>query len=412
MTRKLSLTLLALAVAFTLGATAALAATIRTTADPGVTPTTVLLAGTAPLTGSQSAYASIARGAKAYFDYVDSRGGVNGRRIDYTVLDDLSDPNQSAQLTRRLVEKDGVFAVFNTFGTDQNLAVRDYLNQKKVPQLFAAAGATTFGSEYAQYPYTIGLRPTLTAEAWVLGQYLARTQGAARVGVLYEDSGFGQELLSGLRRGVLRSKVKLVSTQPYEPGGDIQAQVARLRISGANVFVVFASPKQATDALKYANRLGWKPKLTIGSSAASSATVLGPAAEKGANRVVKGMVSIAYLKDPTDPRWTKDASMKLYRKVLGRYAPGADPNDVYYVYGMAAAWTAVESIRRAGSDLTRERLVQIVGSLNLQGNPFLLPGISLKTGPGDHFPIDQMLLQRWQKNAWHSFGGLWAYRGG
>jgi branched-chain amino acid transport system substrate-binding protein len=413
MTRKLSLTLLALTVALALGATAALAATAGTESDPGVTPTTVLLGGTAPLTGPQSAYASIARGAKAYFDYVDSKGGVNGRRIDYTVLDDVSDPTQTAQLTKRLVEKDGVFAVFNTFGTDQNLAVRDYLNQKKVPQLFAASGATTLGSESGQYPYTIGLRPTLSAEGWVLGQYLARTQGAAKVGVLYENSGYGQELLSGLRRGVLRSKVKLVSTQAYDVGAaDVQAQIARLRVSGANVLAVFASPKQATEALKYANRLGWRPKLTIGSSAASSATVLDAASEKGTNRVVKGMVSIAYLKDPTDPRWAKDSAMKLYRKVLSRYAPAADPNDVYHVYGMAAAWTAVEAIRRAGSDLTRERLVQIVGSLNLQGNPFLLPGIALKTGPGDHFPIDQMLLQRWQKNAWRSFGGLWAYRGG
>jgi len=413
MTRKLFLTLLALTAALALGATAALAATSAPTTDPGVTSTTVLLGGTAPLSGSQSAYASVARGAKAYFDYIDSKGGVNGRRIDYTILDDLSDPTQAAQQTRRLVEKDGVFAVFNTFGTDQNLAVRDYLNQKKVPQLFAASGASTLGSEAAQYPYTIGLRPTFTAEGWVLGQYLARTQGAARVAVLYENSGPGQELLTGLRRGAQRSKVKLVSTVAYEPGApDVQAQIARLRVSGANVLAVFAAPKQATEALKYANRLGWKPKLTIGSSGASSATVLDAASEKGANRVVKGMVSIAYLKDPTDPRWAKDATMKLYRRVLARYAPGSDANDVYFVYGMAAAWTVVEAIRRAGSDLTRERLVQIVGSLNLQGNPFLLPGIALKTGPTDHFPIDQMLLQRWQKNAWRSFGGLWAYRGG
>jgi len=416
MTRKLFLTLLALTVALALGATAALAATAGRTTDPGVTSTTILLGGTAPLTGSQSAYASVARGAKAYFDYVDSKGGVNGRRIDYTVLDDLSDPTQTAQLTKRLVEKDGVFAVFNTYGTDQNLAVRDYLNQKKVPQLFAASGATALGSDPAQYPYTIGLRPTFTAEAWVLGQYLARTQGAARVGVLYENSSSGQELLTGLRRGILRSKVKLVSTQGYEVGAtDVQAQIARLRLSGANVLAVFASPKQTAEALRYANRLGWKPKLTLSSSAASSATLVGPASEKGANRVVKGMVSIAYLKDPTDPRWTKDSSMKLYRKVLARYAPGADPDDVYHVYGMAAAWTLVEAIGRAGSDLSRERLVQIVGSLNLQGkqgNPFLQPGIALKTGAGDHFPIDQMLLQRWQKNGWRSFGGLWAYRGG
>ena len=247
----------------------------------------------------------------------------------------------------------------------------------------------------------------------MLGQYLARTQGTARVGVVYEDDDFGQELLAGLRRGLQRSKVKLVSTQPYDPGSyDVEAQVARLRVSGANVFAVFASPKHAAEALKYAHRLGWKPKLTVGNAAAASAPVLADAAEKGANPLVKGMVSVAFLKDPTDPRWLDDASMKLYRTVLRRFAAGSDASDVYLVYGMAAAWTAVEALRRAGAGPTRERLVQVMSSLNLPTNPFLLPGIALKTGPRDRFPIDQMLLQRWQKNAWRSFGGLWAYRGG
>ena len=413
MTRKLVLTLLALALPLAAGATAALAATAGSSADPGVTPTSVLVGGTAPLTGPQTAYGSISRGAKAYFDYVNSRGGVNGRRIDYVARDDASDPVRTVAETRRLVEQDGVFAVFNSFGTEQNLAVREYLNQRKVPQLFAASGASTLGADVARFPYTIGLRPTYTAEGWVLGQYLARTQGSAKVGVLYENDGFGQELLSGLRRGVQRSRVKIVSVQPYDvASSDVEAQVARLRVSGATVFAVFASPKPAAEALTYANRLGWRPKLTVGNSAASSAVVLGAAAEKGANLVVKGMVSVAFVKDPTDPRWLKDGAMKRFHRIVARFAPGSDASDVYLVYGMAAAWTAVEAIRRAGADLTRQRLVDVVGSLNLKGNPFLLPGIALRTGPGDHYPIDQVLLQRWQKGAWRSFGGLWTYRGG
>jgi branched-chain amino acid transport system substrate-binding protein len=412
MTRKLALALLALALALAVGATAALAATIRATADPGVTPTTIVLGGTAPLTGSASASAALARGAHAYIDYVNSRGGVNGHRISYTILDDASDPDQADEATHRLVEQEGVFAVFNSVGTEQNLAVREYLNQKKVPQLFAASGASALGRQASQFPYTIGLRPTYTAEGWVLGQYLARTQGAAKVAVLYENDGYGQELLSGLRRGLQRSKVKVAAVQRYDASAsDVQAQVARLRISGANVLVLFASPRIVVQALKYANTLGWKPKLTLDSAAAASATVLQAASEKGTNKVVKGVVSVAYLKDPTDPRWLKDASMKLYRRVMTRFAPGADADDVSHVYGMAAAWTAVEAIRRAGDDLTRARLVQIVGSLSLQGNPFLLPGIAIKTGPDDHFPIEQMLLQRWHKGAWRSFGGIWSYRG-
>ncbi len=411
MTRKLCFAMLPLVLALAVGATAALAATSRPAADPGVTPTSILLGGTAPLTGSSSAYATIAVGAHAYLDYVNSRGGVNGRQLEYTVLDDASDPNQALQLTQKLVEADKVFAVFGSFGAEQNLAVRDYLNQKKVPQLFAASGASALGTQAAAFPYTIGLQPTYAAEGWVLGQYLARTQGTAKVAVLYENDGYGQELLSGLRKGIQRSKVKVVAAQAYDTG-DLQAQVARLRIAGATVFAVFAKAKAATQALKYANRLGWKPKLTLGSSASDSAPVLEAASEKGTNKLVDGMISVAFLKDPTDPRWLKDAGMKLYRKVMKRFAPGEDVDDVNHVYGMAAAWTAVEAIRRAGSDLTRAHLLDVVGSLNLQSNPFLLPGIAIRTGAGDHFPIEQVLLQRWHKGAWRSFGGIWSYRPG
>jgi branched-chain amino acid transport system substrate-binding protein len=413
MTPRLGFAMLASALALALGATAALAATTGPAADPGVTPTSIVLGGTAPLTGSSSAYAAIARGAQAYVDYVNANGGVNGRRVAYTILDDASDPARALEQTQRLVEKDGVFAVFNTYGTEQNLAVRDYLNQKKVPQLFAASGASSLGRDASRYPYTIGLQPTYAAEGWVLGQYLARTQGAAKVAVLYEGDGYGQELLSGLRRGLQRSKVKIVAAEPYDPSAsDVQAQVARLRVSGATVFAVFAKAKVAPQAFRYASRLGWKPKLTLAGSGAASAAVLDAAAEKGSNKLLGGTVSVAFLKDPTDPRWQKDAAMKLYRRVMKKYAFGADPNDVDHVYGMAAAWTAIEALRRAGPDLTRERLVDVVDSLNLQGNPFLLPGIAVKTGANDHYPIEQLLLQRWHNGAWRSFGGLWSYRSG
>ncbi len=411
MTRKLSFVLLALTLTLGAGAATALAATSREANDPGVTPSSILLGATASRTGSASSYASIARGARAYFEYVNSLGGVNGRRIDYTVLDDASDPAQSLELTRGLVEDSGVFALFGTFGVEQNLAIRDYLNQKGVPQLFAASGATALGRDAADYPYTIGLQPSYAAEGWVLGQYVGRTQGTARIGVVYEDDVYGQELLAGLKRGIQRSNAKVVSALPYDPGAaDVEAQVARLRISGANVFAVFASPRLTGEALRYAKKLGWRPKLTLDGSASTSASVVA-AATRGASKVTKSLVSVAFLKEPTDPRWKNDEDMKQYRRLMKRFAPTADTDDVYHVYGMAAAWTAVEAIRKAGPNLTRDRLVEVVSSLALPKNPFLLPGIVLKTGEGDHFPIEQLLLQRWQKGAWKSFGGIWAYRG-
>ena len=412
MTKKLALMLLALVAALALGATAALAAQIRSAADPGVTPTSIHLGATSPLSGSASAYASVARGADAYFKYVNGRGGVNGRKITYTIVDDGYNPSQTVQATRRLVEQDGVFAIFNALGTEHNLAVRDYLNSKKVPQLFAASGATSFGTDAKQYPYTIGFQPSYQAEGWVLGKYVARTQGAARIAVLFQNDDYGKDLLNGLKRGMQRSKAKVVAAEPYEvTASDVQSQVAKLRSSGANVFAVFATPKFAIQAYVYASKLGWKPKLTLNNAVSSASNIMQLASEGGTNKVVNGSVSIVFLKDPTDPKWSKDAAMRLYRTIMKRYAPGANADDVYHVYGMSAAWTAVESIRKAGKDLTREGLVDAVARMNLSANPFLLPGIALRTGPNDHFPIEQMLLQRWQKGSWKSFGGLWGYRG-
>jgi branched-chain amino acid transport system substrate-binding protein len=230
MDRKLTFACIALVASLTLGVTAAIAGTARGGADPGVTPTSILLGGTAPLTGAASQYASIARGAEAYFKYLNARGGVNGRKITYRYLDDASNPTLSLPLTRELVEQDKVFAVFNSLGTAQNLAARPYLNGTKVPQLLVASGATTWGRDYAQYPYSIGLQPSYQAEGWVYGRYLARTAPGATIAVLFQNDDFGKDLLGGLRRGLQRSKTRVIAAQPYEVDAfDVSSQIAKLR---------------------------------------------------------------------------------------------------------------------------------------------------------------------------------------
>jgi branched-chain amino acid transport system substrate-binding protein len=408
---KLTFALTALVLTLAIGVTAAFAGTTRSSADPGVTSTSILLGTTSPLSGVASAYASVARGADAYFKYVNARGGVNGRKISDTIVDDQYNPQQTVLATRKLVEQDGVFAMFNTLGTEQNLAIRDYLNANKVPQLFAASGATAFGSESAKYPYTIGLQPSYQAEGWVLGKYLARTQGSAKVAVLFQNDDYGKDLLNGLKKGMQRSKARVVAAEPFEATApDVQSQMAKLRSSGASTLAIFATPKHAIQAYVFANRLNWKPKLTLTNAVASASNIMLLASEGGKNKVVEGSVSIVFLKDPTDPKWKNDAAMKLYRSIMKRYAASANVDDVYLVYGMAAAWTAVEALRKAGKNLTRSGLVKVTSSMNFSGNPFLLPGIGLKTGPGDHFPIEQMVLQRWHKGSWKSFGGIWGYR--
>lgn len=411
MNRKLTFTCLALVTSLALGVTAAIAGTARGAADPGVTADSILLGGTAPLTGPASQYSSIARGADAYFKYVNSKGGVNGRKITYEYIDDAYNPAQSVPVTRQLVEQDKVFAVFNSLGTVQNLAVRPYLNAMKVPQMFVASGATTWGRDYAQYPYTIGFQPSYQAEGWVYGKYLARTAPGATVAVLFQNDDYGKDLLGGLKRGLQRSKVKVIAAQPYEvTSPDVSSQIAKLKSSGADTLAIFATPTFAIQAYQFANKLGWKPKRVINNAVASASTSMQIASSAGQNKLVNGTVSIVFLKDPTDPQWKNDSAMKLYRKILTQYAPGANANDPLHVYGMASAWTAVDALTKAGKDLTRASLLKVLDTFNATGNPFMLPGIAVKTAGKDHFPIEQMLLQRWQNGAWRSFGGLWGYR--
>ncbi|MSO58476.1 MAG: branched-chain amino acid ABC transporter substrate-binding protein [Thermoleophilia bacterium] len=406
---RVVIALATLAAATALGVSAAPAGG---SSDPGVSADKVVLGGTAPLSGVAAAYASVARGAAAYFGYVNAAGGVAGRQVEYRYLDDAYNPAQTVQATRQLVEQDRVFAIFNALGTEHNEAIREYLNANKVPQLFSATGATTFGADAARYPYTIGFQPSYQAEAWVLGRYLARTASGRKIAVLFQNDSYGKELLAGLKVGLQRSKVKVVAAQPYEAtAADVAGQIAKLKSSGADVLAVFATPKFAIQAIVIANKLGWKPKATIMNAVASASNIMILASEGNTNPLVEGAVSIVFLKDPTDPQWTKDKAMVLYRQIMAQHAAGANANDVYHVYGMAVAWATVEALKKVGTDLTRERLVQTVSTMKLTGNPFLLPGIALETnGTADHFPIEQMLLQRWSKGSWKSFGGLWSYR--
>jgi len=387
------------------------AALAGSAADPGVTPTTILFGGTSPLTGPAAAYASVARGAHAYFDSINAKGGVAKRKIEYEILDDGYNPAQTVQAVRQLVEQDQVFAVFNTLGTEHNLAIREYLNQKKVPQLFAASGATTWGLDAATYPWTIGFQPSYQAEGWVYGQYIAKTKKKAKIAVLFQNDSYGKDLLVGLKRGLARSSSKVIAAEPYEVTTvDVRSQIAKLKASGADTLAIFATPVFAIQAYVFANRLGWRP-LVINNGVAGTANIMTIASEGGKNKTVEGTISTTVLKDPTDPRWKNDPGMKLYRSLMAKYAKSANVNDVYHVYGMAVAYETVSLLKRLGANPTRAGLMARARSITSAANPFLLPGISVKTGKRDNFPIQQGQLQRWTKGRWVPFGGLWATQG-
>ena len=381
-------------------------------ADPGITDKTILLGGTAPLSGPASAYASVARGAAAYFKYANTRGGVNGRTITYKAVDDGSDPARALQATQQLVEHDKVFAIFNSFGTEDNLATRDYLNAAKVPQLFVDSGATTFGRDFKRYPWTIGFQPSYRAEGWIYGTYLARTKPGAKVGVLLQNDDFGKELLAGLRQGIARSKVQVVATQPFEVTDvDVRSQISRLKASGANVLALFAARDYALQGYVFANGLGWRP-LIVNSAASSASKTMTLASEGGLNKAVDNSISIVFLKDPVDAKWRSDAAVKLYRSIMSRFAQSSNQRDVRHVYGMAVAYEFVKVLSAAGNNPTRASLLAQTRKLNDPSNPFLLPGLTVETTATERFPIEQAVLRRWSKGRWTSFGGLWEYRAG
>lgn len=388
-----------------LGATAAWARPEGHAADPGVTSNRILIGGTAPLSGVAAAYASVARGADAYFKYVNARGGVNGRKITYRYYDDAYNPQQTVQQTRKLVQEDKVFAVYNSLGTEHNLAIRQFLNTLRVPQVFVASGATTFSAEHRRYPWTIGYQPSYVAEGRIYGRAIGQLGRNRKVAVFYQDDDYGKELLAGVRQGLRFAGRggRIVSTAGYAvTDTDISSQISKLKGSGANVLVIAATPAPAIRAYIAVNKLGWRPRIIVNSVASASNTM--KIAQASSGRVAQGSIAIGFLKDPTDPRWRNDKGGRLYRTVMSRYCKGCDANDVYNVYAMASAHTLVTALRKAGRNLTRQGLMRALASLNERDNPFLLPGIAVRTTARDRFPIKQARLQRWTKGRWVGYG--------
>jgi branched-chain amino acid transport system substrate-binding protein len=379
------------------------------TATPGVSKTQVVIGGTVPLSGVASAYQSVARGAAAYFRYVNAHGGVNKRKIKYIIKDDGYDPAQTTDKTRELVQQDHVFAIFNSLGTEQNLATRPYLNAIKVPQLFVASGATTWGKDYKKYPWTIGYQPNYRAEGTIYGRYVAKTSPKARIGILYQNDDYGKDLLKGLQRGLGSKAKKIVSKQGYDVTDDqVASQVARLKAKRVNALMIFATPKFAIQAYVYAYKLKWHPKFFV-NAVSSAANVMGLATLGTSKKQTEGSISIVFLKDPTDAHWKRDPGIKLYRSIMKRYK-GGNPNDVYNAYGMSVAHTFVAALKKAGKNPTRDSIMRAATHLTIRNDPFLLPGVTVRTTSGDHFPLDQARLERYHRGHWVVFGGLFRVR--
>ena len=387
-----------------LAAAAAAIALGAPAATPGVTSSTITIGGTIPISGPAAAYGSVGRGADAYFKYVNSTGGVFGRKIEYKYLDDEFDVAKTITLTRQLVEQDQVLAIFNSVGTEHALAIRSYLNDRQVPQLFLGSGVSKLATEHVKYPWSMGYLPSFAGEGAIYGRYIASHQPKARIAVLYENSDFGKDMLNGLRRG-LGGKAKIVGTQAYEiADSGIASQMAKLKSTGADTLMLFATPQFAIFGYVGAFRLGWHPHVYV-TSVSISPDIMKIARVASSRKQVEGSVSIAFVKDPTSKQWAKDKTVRLYQSILRRFLPGAKSEDVFNYYGMAVAYTMVDTLKKAGRNPTRASVLKAATHLN-ELNPFLLPGLRIQTSPSDYYPIDRVKLARYRGDHWQFFGKL------
>lgn len=378
--------------------------------DVGITSNSILLGNTIAQSGPAAAYGTISNAAKAYFTYINnSQGGVNGRKITYNILDDGYNPAQTVPLTKQLVEQDQVFAMFGGLGTQSQTSVRDYLNAKKVPQLFVATGATTFMADFSAHPYTIGWQPPYQGEARIYAKDVLANHPSAKIGVLYQNDDYGQDYLKGLTDGLGSSASMIVDKEPYDvTAADTAAQLVKLKAHGADTVFLFTTPSFTIKSLVIITKLGWEPTIYL-NGVSNPNVYMGIAKKNGA--ALKNVTSTGYIKDPTDPQWASDSGMQLYKTVIANCST-CNVNDGFNIYGVAVAYTMVDVLKQAGSNLTRANVMSIAGSgLNETTNPFLLPGVVVKTTSTDHFPVTQEQVITWSGDAWHLQGSLIDMRG-
>ena len=370
---------------------------------PGVTDTEIKIGQTMPYSGPASAYGVIGRTEAAFFKMINEQGGVNGRKINLISLDDGYSPPKTVEQVRRLVEEEQVAFLFQTLGTPPNAAIRQYLNDNKVPQLFVSTGAAMF-SDPQHFPWTMGYNPNYQTEARIYGKQILATKPDAKIAVLYQNDAFGKDYLIGLKdilgadhAGMI---VKEASYETSEP--TVDSQVVTLQGSGADVFLIAATPKFAAQAIRKSFDLGWNATRYISNVSISIATILKPA---GLDKS-KGLITSGYVMDVNDPHWKDDPGLKLWKDFTAKYMSPTEYADGNAAYGFGAATTMTHVLNQCGADLSRENIMKQAASLKDFQVPMIEPGIKLNTSPDNFSPIRQLQLSTFDGQSWQLIGEI------
>jgi branched-chain amino acid transport system substrate-binding protein len=377
--------------------------------DPGASDTEIKLGQTMPYSGPLSGFITLAKAELAYFDMINAQGGINGRKVRLISLDDGFSPPKTVEQTRKMVEEDQILAISGSLGTATNAAVQKYLNQKKVPQLFLASGAARW-NDPKNFPYTMTLTPIYTAEASIYATYVLKEVKDPKVAVLYQNDDFGKDFLRGFSER-LGDKAKdiVVRAVSYEVSdATVDSQLIDLASTKANVFLNISTPKFAVQAIRKAHELGWKPLQFIDNPAASIGIVMRPAGIEAS----KGIISAAFVKDPTDPQYKDDLEFIAWTAWMKKYFPSGSLEDPQNVVGYVQAQAMVQVLKQCGDLLTRENVMKQAANLKNFHPAMLLKGINMTTGPDDYQPMEEMLLQRFTGERFEVFGELLSARVG
>jgi ABC-type branched-subunit amino acid transport system substrate-binding protein len=371
--------------------------------DPGATDSDIKIGQTVPFSGPASAYSSIGKTQAAYFKMVNEQGGINGRKINLIQYDDAYSPPKAVEQVRKLVESDEVLLTFQIVGTPSNAAVQKYLNQKQVPQLFAATGATRF-TDPKNFPWTMGYNPNYQSEGRIYGKYILKNYPNAKIGILWQNDDLGRDYVAGIRAGLGdKAAAMVVADASYELADPtIDSQIVKLKSSGADLLFSASTPKFAAQAIKKVADLGWKPVHIVDINATSVGAVLIPAGLENS----KGLISVNYGKDPLDPAWKDDPGMKRYFAFMEKYYPEGDKNSNFNTYGYGNAQVMVEVLKRCGDDLTRANVMKQATSLSNVTVDIGLPGMSITTTPTDYRVNKQLQMMKFNGERWELFGPI------
>jgi branched-chain amino acid transport system substrate-binding protein len=364
---------------------------------PGVTDTEIKIGQTVPYSGPASAFSSYGRVMTGYFQMLNEKGGINGRKVNLISLDNAFSPPKAIEQTRKLVDDDGVLAEVGTVGTVPNVAVQKYLNQNKVPQVFISAGGRRF-NDPQNFPWTVPFYPPFEMEGATFGKFILKKMPNAKIAVLYQNDDYGKDYLAGFKKALgTDSTAKIVAEATYELSyPTIDSEVIQLKASGADTLIYFTTPKFAAQAIKKANELNWKPVQFLASPVNSVQGVLAPAGLEN----VQGAYTTQFTKQAGDPNWAEDSEVKEYVAFMKKWAPNDSPNDFIALSGYVNAQAIAKGLQRCGDNLTRENLLAQATSFNKERVGMLLPGIELTNSRENYAPYRSLRMAIFEKTSW------------